>query len=251
MPIPKKLTNLGRLSTILLTLSLLAACSHTRKMQDTPDRFERLNRSVYKVNDVLDRRIVKPVAIAYKKITPEIIDNSITNVFANLDDVGNAINNLLQFKLGESLIDTERFIFNSTFGVAGIFDIATEMGLQKHEEDFGQTLAKWGVPSGPYVMLPLLGPSSIRDATAKLSVDVITKPTSYSENSWGLFVVDKLDQRADLLSAEAVLQGFSEDQYSVLRGVWLQRREYLIQDGKVDKKAQTDMIDELEELEAE
>lgn len=239
------------MSFFLLLLSTLSACSQPRKMEATPDRFERLNRSVYKVNATLDRRLFKPVAIVYNKFTPQIIDTSITNVFANLDDVGNAINNLLQFKVGEALIDTERFIFNSTFGIAGIFDIATEMGLQKHEEDFGQTLAKWGVPSGPYVMLPLLGPSTIRDATAKLSVDILTKPTSYSEYSWPLLVVDKLDQRADLLSAEEVLKVFSDDQYSVLRGVWLQRREHLIQDGKVDEKAQSDMVDELEDLDAE
>ena len=251
MQLLKSNVGLGRLSLIILTLSFITACSHTRKMQDTPDRFERLNRSVYKVNDVLDRSLFKPVAKVYNRYTPQIIDNSITNVFANLDDVGNAINNLLQFKVGESLVDTERFIFNSTFGIAGIFDIATEMGLQKHEEDFGQTLAKWGVPSGPYVMLPLLGPSTIRDASAKLSVDMLTKPTNYSKNSWGLLIIDKLDQRADLLSAEAVLKVFSDDQYSVLRGVWLDRREHLIQDGKADEKAQNDMIDELEDLDAE
>ncbi|MEE9445880.1 MAG: VacJ family lipoprotein [Cocleimonas sp.] len=243
--------DLSRLSFILLLLSFVSACSHPRKMEETPDRFEHLNRSVYRVNDALDRRLFKPVAKVYNKYTPQIIDTSITNVFANLDDVGNAINSLLQFKAGEALIDTERFIFNSTFGIAGIFDIATEMGLQKHEEDFGQTLAKWGVPSGPYIMLPLLGPSTIRDATAKLSVDIVTKPTTYSKYSWPLLVVDKLDQRANLLSAEEVLKVFSDDQYSVLRGVWLQRREHLIRDGKVDEDAQSDMIDELEDLDAE
>lgn len=215
------------------------------------DRFEHLNRKIYRANIAIDNVLLKPVAKVYNRFTPQIIDDSITNIFANFDDVGNAINNLLQLKVGDSLKDTERVIFNSSFGIAGIFDIATEMGLPKHHEDFGQTLARWGVPAGPYIMLPFLGPSTLRDATAKLTVDQLTKPEAYSKYPYQLLVVDKLDQRADLLSAEEVLKVFSDDQYSVLRDAWLQRRMSLIRDGKADKKADDDMIDALEDMDSE
>ena len=254
------LTFLGLVSFVLS----LSACSTTKKTTITEgdssvitrksvayDRFERLNRKIYRANIAIDNAISKPVAKVYNRFTPQILDDSVTNVFANFEDVGNAINNLLQLKVGDALKDTERVIFNSTFGIAGIFDIATEMGLPKHHEDFGQTLAWWGVPAGPYIMLPILGPSTLRDTTAKLTVDQLTKPEAYSKYPTQLLVVDKLDERADLLSAEDVLKVFSDDQYSVLRDAWLQRRQSLIRDGKVDKQADDDMIDALEDLDSE
>jgi len=236
----------------LLALSLtLSACSHTKTATSSNDRFERINRSVFKVNNALDKTLLKPVAKVYKKVTPEIVDTSITNFFANLDEVPTTLNSLLQLK-GEAALDsTGRFLLNSTLGIAGLIDIASESGITKHDEDFGQTLAKWGVPSGPYLMLPFLGPSTVRDASARLTVDQVTSLRSYSDYSIELTALYLLDMRADLLSAEAVLEGFSDDQYSVLRDAWLQRREYLINDGKTDVKADTDLIDELEALDAE
>lgn len=233
------------------TISNIETTSEAKNQRVAHDRFEYLNRKIYRANIAIDSVLLKPVAKVYNRFTPQIIDDSITNVFANFDDVGNAINNLLQLKIGDALKDTERVIFNSTFGIAGIFDIATEMGLPKHHEDFGQTLARWGVPAGPYIMLPFLGPSTLRDATAKLTVDQRTKPEAYSKYPYQLLVVDKLDERADLLSAEDVLKVFSDDQYSVLRDAWLQRRMSLIRDGKVDKKSDDDMIDALEDLDSE
>jgi len=153
--------------------------------------------------------------------------------------------------VGDAVKDTERFIFNSTFGLAGLFDIATEMGLKKHNEDFGQTLAKQGVGSGPYVMLPFFGPSTLRDATAKFSVDSILNPSIYSDEKYMLFMLKNLDKRADYLSEEEAFKDLSDDQYIALRDAWLQRREYLIKDGKVDKKEQSNLIDELEDLDDE
>ena len=246
----------------LMQISLLSACSNTINSstnsirQDstssspkvTIDKFEKFNRGIYKGNIALDRHIFKPVAKAYKAVTPEPIDTSISNFFENLGDIKNAANNLLQFKVGDALIDTERFIFNSTFGMAGLFDIATEMGLQKHDEDFGQTLAKWGVGSGPYIMLPLFGPSTLRDATAKFTLDSLMDPTRHSDEKYELFTLEKLDKRADLLSTEEAFKDLSDDKYIALRDAWLQRREYLIRDGKVDEKQQSDMIDVLEDL---
>lgn len=246
----------------LMQIILLSACSSTMKTSTnsikqgsgstspkvTVDKFEKLNRGIYKGNMAFDKHLFKPIAKAYKAVTPEPIDISISNFFENLGDIKNAANNLLQFKVGDALTDTERFIFNSTFGMAGLFDIATEMGLQKHDEDFGQTLAKWGVGSGPYVMLPLFGPSTLRDATAKFTLDSLMDPTKYSDEELELFVLEKLDKRADLLSTEEAFKDVSDDKYIALRDAWLQRREYLIRDGKVDKKEQSDMIDELEDL---
>ena len=248
------------LVTLLLVVLVLTGCSHSSlskgsnssfSQQQSNDRLERFNRHVYKFNASLDKHILKPIAVTYKKVTPEVVDTGVTNFFQNLGDISNAVNNLLQFKAGDALIDTERFIFNTSFGLGGIFDVATEMGLDKHNEDFGQTLAVWGVKSGPYVMLPILGPSTIRDATANLTVDNILNPVNYSEHPLPLIVISGIDKRTDLLLAEDAFKDFSNEEYSAIRDAWLQRREYLIRDGKIDQKAQSDLIDELEELEDE
>lgn len=215
------------------------------------DTLIKFNRSMYRFNVGIDRVLFKPVAKSYKAITPTIINTSISNFFQNLGEVGNVFNNILQAKPKDAINDAERFIVNSTFGFAGLIDIASAADLEKHDEDFGQTLAKWGVGSGPYVMLPFLGPSTLRDATAKLSIDLLTNPVSYSEKSVHFLILDKLDQRADLLSRESIFDGISNDSYSALRDAWLQRRSYLIRDGKIDQKEQSDLIDELESLESE
>ena len=255
-----KITTKG---TLFLTLSLfLVACSQSKYPNsasevgsDTSasniDRFEGANRRIYKFNGGLDKYLVKPVATAYKKITPGVVDTGVTNFFSNLGDVGNAVNNLLQFKPGPALIDTNRVLFNSTIGLGGLIDVASALGMEKHDEDFGQTLAHWGVKSGPYVVLPFLGPSTVRDATAKLTVDNLTNPTHYHDESLAFFALKKLDQRADILADEEALKGLSDDKYSALRDLWLQHRTSLIRDGKVDEKEQSDLIDELESLDDE
>lgn len=240
----------GLLVSIILALTL-SACSQTKTTANPVDRFERVNRTIFTVNNSLDKALLKPVAKVYKKLTPKVIDTSITSFFANLDEVPTTLNSLLQLKGGAAMDSTGRFLVNTSLGLAGFIDVATEMGIEKHDEDFGQTLAKWGVPSGPYLMLPFVGPSTVRDATARFSVDIATQPRTYSDYSLELMAVYLLDKRADLISAEAVLEGFSDDQYSVLRDAWLQRREYLINDGKSDEKADNDLIDELEALDAE
>ena len=246
-------------SLLLISLSL-GACSQSSNalnqessgsMPQTSDSMEQFNRDVFKFNVSVDKLLIKPIAKAYKKVTPEVVDTGVTNFFHNLGDVGNAVNNLLQLKIGDAVKDTERFVFNSSFGIGGLFDIATEMGLERHKEDFGQTLATWGVSSGSYVMLPVFGPSTLRDATAKFSIDTLLDPTNYSEKSLEFFVLENLDKRADLLSTEDAFKDFSDDQYVAVRDAWLQRREYLIKDGKVDEKKQTDLIDELEDLDDE
>lgn len=142
------------------------------------DSLESFNRSIYSFNVGLDKYFLKPIAKGYKAVTPEFVNTSVTNFFSNLGDVGNAVNNLLQFKVNDAINDTERFVFNSTFGFAGLLDVASAAGLEKHNEDFGQTLARWGVGSGPYIMLPFLGPSTIRDAGAQFTIDRLIDLTS-------------------------------------------------------------------------
>ncbi len=215
------------------------------------DPYERTNRRIFKFNAGLDKRIVKPVAKAYKAIVPEVVDNSVTNFFNNLDDVGSAINSLLQFKAGPALVDTERVLFNSTFGIAGLFDVATTLGLERYEEDFGQTMAHWGVKSGPYVMLPFFGPSTVRDTSAKFTIDSLTNPSNFHEASLAFTALKLLDKRADLFNDEEAFKNISDDQYSALRDLWLQRRASEIRDGEADVQEESNLIDELEALEYE
>jgi phospholipid-binding lipoprotein MlaA len=212
------------------------------------DPYENINRKVFKFNAFIDENFLKVFAKAYKTVTPEIVDTSVTNFFLNLEEITNTLNSLLQSKPQDAVEGTGRFLVNTTFGLAGLLDVATEMGIERHDEDFGQTLAHWGVPSGPYVMLPILGPSTLRDAAAEVSIDRVTNPTSYSEKSIYFFAGKSVDKRADLLSAEEAFEDISDDPYNAVRDVWLQRRDYLIRDGKVDEKADTDLIDELEAL---
>lgn len=254
-------TQFYKISIILSMLLFLSACSNSNQNKDadlassstsatTPDSFIKVNRKIYAFNKGVDKVLLKPVAKAYKAVTPKFVDTSIGNFFGNLEDVGNAINNTLQGKFGDAASDTERFVFNSTFGFAGLVDIASAAGIQKHDEDFGQTLAKWGVKSGPYVMLPFLGPSTIRDASAKLSVDRFTDPAHYSDENIALFIVETIKKRSDYLADEATFKDISNDEYSALRDVWLQNREFKIRDGKAVENSRSDLIDELERLDS-
>lgn len=252
-----KMSKMVRVITVVTLFTTLSACSQsnhdvnsdqTSASATTSDRFERVNRKIFAFNNGLDKVILKPTAKAYKAVTPDFVEGHIGNFFSNLDDVTNVINNILQLKLGDALSDTQRIIFNSTLGFAGLVDIASEMGHEKHNEDFGQTLAKWGVKSGPYVMLPLLGPSTVRDAAAKLSVDQLTDPINYADETVLLSVLDVVKRRADLFAQEEVLANLSDDRYSALRDLWLQNRTFLINDGKADESSDIDLIDELESL---
>jgi phospholipid-binding lipoprotein MlaA len=208
------------------------------------------NHDAYVFNKSIDTAVIKPLAKGYKQITPEFVTTGVSNVFSNLADIPNALNALLQFKPKDAASDAGRFLINSSIGLAGFFDVATKVKLQKHHEDFGQTLAKWGVPSGEYIMLPVLGSSTARDSVA-IVVDTITNPYFFFENSLWYYTLDKIDQRADLLSSEGVLSDLSDDEYNSLRDLWLQKRKYLINDGKLDQQAiekKNSLIDELEDL---
>ena len=212
--------------TGLLCISVLAQAAS----EDDP--WESFNRPIFTFNDTLDTYALKPLAQGYQAITPQFLEDGIHNMFANVGDVGNLANNLLQGKLEAAGIDTSRVLFNTTFGLLGFFDVASKMELRKSDEDFGQTLGVWGVGSGPYVVLPLLGPSSGRDAVAKIP-DSLLEPYPYINDVPArnlIHGVDVVDTRANLLSAEKLISG---DKYVFIRNAYLQNREFRVTDGKV------------------
>ncbi|MCJ8205791.1 VacJ family lipoprotein [Pseudomonas sp. RGM2987] len=197
------------------------------------DPWESINRPIFTFNDTLDTYALKPLAQGYQYVTPQFLEDGIHNMFRNIGDVGNLANNVLQAKPAAAGVDTARLIFNTTFGLLGFFDVGTQMGLQRSDEDFGQTLGYWGVGSGPYVMLPLLGPSTLRDAPAKY-VDSYTGPYRYIDNVSvrnSIFGLNIVDTRASLLSAEKMVSG---DKYVFIRNAYLQNREFKVKDGQVE-----------------
>lgn len=220
----------------ILVLFLMLICSsflHADEEANNPnDPFESINRKVFKFNDTLDSLILKPAAKAYKAVTPDPLEKGISNAFENLGEVTTLTHNLLQGDFKQAGKDTGRFIINSTLGVAGLFDVASDMGIEADNEDFGQTLAVWGVESGPYLVLPFVGPSTLRDTPSRY-IDNLTEATRYIDHvpTRNIYTgIDVLDTRASLLEAESLLKG---DRYSLLRDVYLQRRQFLINDGEV------------------
>lgn len=196
------------------------------------DPWESFNRGVYKFNDTLDRAVAKPVAKAYVKVVPEPLRIGVSNFFANLETPTVLINDALQGKFLAAANDLGRFVLNTTVGVGGLLDPATSAGLDRNNEDFGQTLGKWGVHPGPFLELPILGPSDLRDAPARV-VDTYTNPRQYIDNnyiSYGLYLPDFIDRRAALLSLDDTLKNIY-DPYAFVRDAYLQRRAYLVSDG--------------------
>jgi phospholipid-binding lipoprotein MlaA len=229
----------ARIALAVILATALSACvtlppNSPRAPQDP---WESWNRGVYKFNDVVDRAIAKPVATAYVKVVPSPLRLGVSNFFANLETPTVLINDALQGKFLAAANDLGRFLLNSTVGLAGILDPATSAGLDKNNEDFGQTLGKWGVHPGPFVELPVLGPSDLRDAPGRL-VDTYTNPRQYISNTWiryGLYLPDLTDRRAALLPLDATLKNVY-DPYAFVRDAYLQRRAYLVSDGKVTEE---------------
>ncbi len=225
---------------LLLMLTMLTGCAllpHGTQ-DDVRDPFERGNRAVFKFNQNLDHAVARPAARAYKKIVPRPIRTGLGNVLSNAAYPRVIISQLLQGKLAETGSDTGRLLVNSIMGIGGLFDVATDMGLDRHDEDFGQVLGKWGMPSGPYLMLPVLGPSSVRDAFGKIP-DQLTNATHYIDDSatrYGVTALRLLNDRANLLEGDALLDR-AADQYTFVRSAWLQHREYEVRDGNVASKS--------------
>jgi phospholipid-binding lipoprotein MlaA len=218
---------------LLLAVALLAGCAGPNPR----DPWEGWNRPVHEFNDALDRSILKPVAEGYREVTPGFAQTGVNNFLENLNDLGMGLNNIAQGKVVDGLSDLGRFGFNTVVGIFGLWDVATPLGLEKHNEDFGQTLGWWGVPSGPYFVIPFFGPSSARDAPARI-VDPSFAYNRGIEPDWirfGLFGLDVVRTRAQLLQAERILDEAAIDRYSFLRDAWMQRRRNLVHDGRPPK----------------
>lgn len=197
------------------------------------DPFENWNRKVFGFNEVLDENVMIPVARTYQQVVPSLVRRGVSNVFGNFADAWSVVNALLQGKVAVGMSDLMRFLFNTTFGFAGALDIASEMGLPPHYEDFGQTLGTWGVASGPYIVWPLLGPSALRETVA-LPLDRSVSPALVVESTAGdvgIVALQIVNARANLLGASRVLDDIALDKYSFVRDAYLARRRSLVYDG--------------------
>lgn len=222
------------LAGALLAL-LLCGCATTRGA--TPgDPFERVNRATYRFNDAVDRAVLKPAATGYRNHVPRVIRTGVGNVLSHLAFPTTIVNDLLQLKLKDTLVDIGRFAVNSTLGIGGILDPASRFGIPRNDEDFGQTLGRWGVPPGPYLVLPLLGPSSLRDAPSLYAdgqTDLRVQLDLDTESRIALGVLSAIDARAELLPLDAALRS-AYDPYAFVRDAWRERREHEVRDGAGD-----------------
>ena len=224
-----------------LAALILAGCASLGG-DDPRDPFEGFNRGVYKVNDKLDQYVARPVASGYRKVIPGEIRDRVRNFFGNIGDVFIGVNNFLQGKFADGANDWARVAFNTTIGLLGIHDVATDMGYEKHDEDFGQTFGRWGAGPGPYLILPALGSSTVRDGIGK-GLDFYTDPLNETEPfdaRWGLVLLRLTQTRADLLEASRILEEAALDRYVFQRDAYLQRRRSLIYDGRPPREKDPD-----------
>lgn len=230
-PIVPVTSGLRRLVPVLCAL-LLSGCA-TVTTPDARDPWESWNRGVFGFNDAVDTAVLQPVAKGYQKVTPTLVQKGVGNFFGNLTDMWSVVNNALALRPKETGDSIGRVMLNTTVGLLGVIDVASDLGIERHSADFGLTLARWGVGSGPYVVLPLLGPSTLRD-TAGLPVDNWGNPINqFGDEATrnGMVVVKMVDKRAQLLGAGQVLEGAALDKYSFLRDAYLQRRRNQVYDG--------------------
>lgn len=218
---------------IIITL-LTSSCATIDGPPNPDDPFERFNRTVFSYNEFADKNVLKPVAKAYDFVMPSFANKAVSNFFNNLDDITVIFNQLLQFKFNKAALTSARFVYNSTIGLAGLIDVAKHMDIPKQKEDFGQTLAVWGVDSGPYIVLPVLGPATVR-STVGLIGDKFTYNPVYKKQNQGerliTSAIEVIDMRAGLLKAGNIIDKIAPDKYAFMRDAWLERRNYLIYDG--------------------
>jgi phospholipid-binding lipoprotein MlaA len=237
----------GRTRALLAAMALgVASGCATTNGGDPRDPFEGFNRSMYGFNEAFDESIGRPVATAYKNVVPDPVRTWVRNFFGNIDDLFIGVNNLLQGKPGDTVTDWARFTFNTTIGLAGINDVASEMGLEKHNEDFGQTFGRWGAADGPYLVWPLIGSSTVRDS-AGLVLDSYFDPVRRHDPT-GVrtfaIVLRATGKRADLLDASRILEEAALDKYVFQRDAYLQRRRGLIYDGNPPRQPSSRITDE-------
>jgi len=236
---------LCRVTVSLSVLLLVAGCASVpRELRDPRDPWQGFNRAVFKFNTDFDKAFLKPAAQAYQFITPEVVDESVTNFFNNVADLTSAVNNALQFKLSRAGNDVGRVFVNTTVGFVGLVDVASNLGLPSYKEDFGQTLGYWGFGPGPYFVMPILGPSSVRD-TFGYAGDVALDPFFSLEANqiyWGVIGLRVVDRRADLLAAGDLLDEAAIDPYAFVRDAYLQRQHSLVHDGNPPATDEDDIL---------
>lgn len=232
-------------SSLLAALVGLSGCASTGGSPGDP--FEGYNRAMFGFNEGVDKAIIKPLASGYKTVVPEFARTGVSNFFGNLGDLWIGINNILQGKIGAGASDFGRFALNTTAGILGLFDVASDAGLEKHNEDFGQTLGRWGVASGAYFVLPILGPSSVRDGLSLLAVDWHGDPLWYVGNVPArneLMGARLLNNRANLLDVSRLAEEAALDHYAYVRDAFRQRRRSLIYDGEAPPERDSDKTSE-------
>ena len=212
--------------------------------EEINDPFEDLNRDIFIFNEKLDEKLLKPAALTYRKVTPQFARTGVTNFFNNLEEIDTTINQVLQGEIKYAFNDAGRFVINSTIGLFGLIDVASKMGLEKHEEDFGQTLGVWGFNSGPYIMIPFLGPSNPRDLLSRPISSFLSGTFAMEDNDVKITLVgiDALETRERLLDAETLIIG---DKYIFVKDAYIQSREYEINNGSTEDD---EFLDDMEDI---
>ena len=229
-------------SNLLITISILSLSTHAFG-DEVNDPFENLNRKTFEFNENMDEKILKPIAETYSELPPNV-KLGFSNFFNNLEEVDTFVNQLLQGKPKESINDFTRFIINTTIGLGGFIDVASKVGLERHEEDFGQTLAVWGVGQGPYIMLPILGPSTLRDTLSRPVSSFLSVTFHMTETDVNLALkgMDAIETREKLLDVEALLSG---DKYAFVKDAYIQSMYYEIKDGE---DVEDDFINDMDDF---
>jgi phospholipid-binding lipoprotein MlaA len=239
--------SLSIVSLLMLIFILFTMTSNVYSSEDDP--LEPMNRAIFNFNEVIDDSILEPIAKGYQTVTPDPVEDSISNFFNNLGEISTIINSALQLKIDKTLSSSGRLIINSTIGVFGLFDVASTIGIERHKEDFGQTLGFYGIPSGPYLVLPFFGPSSFRDAPGFYADTAIDKSISpvytelHHEERQMVQATNVIDTRANLLKASKILDTAAKDKYIFLRESYLQRRAKMITDGKDVQDFEIDVLE--------
>ena len=212
--------------------------------EEIDDPFEDLNRDIFIFNEKLDEKLLKPAALTYRKVTPQFARKGVTNFFNNLEEIDTTINQVLQGEIKYAFNDASRFVINSTIGLLGLIDVASKMGLERHEEDFGQTLGVWGFNSGPYIMIPFLGPSNPRDLLSRPISSFLSGTFAMEDNDVKLTLIgiDALETRERLLDAETLIIG---DKYIFVKDAYVQSREYEINNGSTENDEFLDDMDDI------
>lgn len=245
---PKLQLTLKPLLISLVLATMVTGCAS----QANKDPLESVNRGVYKFNDITDKVIIKPVATGYKAITPSPVRKGVNNFFNNLGSLTTVLNDLLQLKFASAFTDAGRFVINSTFGLAGLIDVAGMDNIAQHKEDFGQTLGYWGAGNGAYLVLPILGPSSLRDTTGLVFDTFTSDPVQYLQrhdvaaSNWTR-AAQLLDKRTELLDAKDLVDEASLDSYAFTRDAYMQRRNSLIADGVASDQPANDGFEPADE----